>query len=308
MPQRLHLVFGGELVDPQRTEFRDVERDRHRRHVSRLRLGLCRLEGARRRPPSTTPTRATSSPTCTGCATRSGRAGRRRSWASARLRDAGCPAESLAAAAALSRAVAARAAATRGACCGARAEAGKEDPARLARAHGRARACRGPTGQLVWFHAASVGEAASLLEMLRRLQLGARRRSPASSPPATVTSAAVPRATGCPSAACTSSRRSTCCPGSSGSSTTGAPTSRSGPKASSGRRRSTRRMRRGIPMLLINARISSAELPALARVSRRGAGAARARSTASSPRTTLAGEQLGRARRRSGPAERRSAR
>ena len=25
MTQRLHLVFGGELVDPQRTEFRDVE-------------------------------------------------------------------------------------------------------------------------------------------------------------------------------------------------------------------------------------------------------------------------------------------
>ena len=24
MPQRLHLVFGGELVDPQRSEFRDV--------------------------------------------------------------------------------------------------------------------------------------------------------------------------------------------------------------------------------------------------------------------------------------------
>jgi hypothetical protein len=24
MSQRLHLVFGGELVDPQRTEFRDV--------------------------------------------------------------------------------------------------------------------------------------------------------------------------------------------------------------------------------------------------------------------------------------------
>jgi len=24
MPQRLHLVFGGELVDPQRNEFRDV--------------------------------------------------------------------------------------------------------------------------------------------------------------------------------------------------------------------------------------------------------------------------------------------
>lgn len=25
MTQRLHLVFGGELIDPQRTEFRDVE-------------------------------------------------------------------------------------------------------------------------------------------------------------------------------------------------------------------------------------------------------------------------------------------
>jgi hypothetical protein len=25
MPQRLHLVFGGELIDPQRTEFRNVD-------------------------------------------------------------------------------------------------------------------------------------------------------------------------------------------------------------------------------------------------------------------------------------------
>jgi len=25
MPQRLHLVFGGELIDPQLTEFRDVD-------------------------------------------------------------------------------------------------------------------------------------------------------------------------------------------------------------------------------------------------------------------------------------------
>ena len=25
MPQRLHLVFGGELVDPQRTEFRNTD-------------------------------------------------------------------------------------------------------------------------------------------------------------------------------------------------------------------------------------------------------------------------------------------
>ena len=27
MPQLLHLVFGGELVDPQRSEFRDVGAD-----------------------------------------------------------------------------------------------------------------------------------------------------------------------------------------------------------------------------------------------------------------------------------------
>ncbi|AOZ68192.1 inositol monophosphatase [Rhodobacter xanthinilyticus] len=25
-PQRLHLVFGGELIDPQRNEFKDVEK------------------------------------------------------------------------------------------------------------------------------------------------------------------------------------------------------------------------------------------------------------------------------------------
>ena len=51
-----------------------------------------------------------------------------------------------------------------------RAEAGKEDPARLAERTGIASLPR-PDGPLVWFHAASVGEAASLLEMLRRLQL-----------------------------------------------------------------------------------------------------------------------------------------
>ena len=27
MPQRLHLVFGGELGDPERSEFRDEERE-----------------------------------------------------------------------------------------------------------------------------------------------------------------------------------------------------------------------------------------------------------------------------------------
>jgi len=45
---------------------------------------------------------------------------------------------------------------------------GKEDDARLGERMGRASLPR-PEGQLVWFHAASVGEAASLLEMLRRL-------------------------------------------------------------------------------------------------------------------------------------------
>ena len=45
---------------------------------------------------------------------------------------------------------------------------GKEDPARLPERMGEAAVPR-PEGALVWFHAASVGEAASLLEMLRRL-------------------------------------------------------------------------------------------------------------------------------------------
>jgi 3-deoxy-D-manno-octulosonic-acid transferase len=45
---------------------------------------------------------------------------------------------------------------------------GKEDPERLPERMGEASLPR-PDGQLAWFHAASVGEAASLLEMLRRL-------------------------------------------------------------------------------------------------------------------------------------------
>ncbi len=45
---------------------------------------------------------------------------------------------------------------------------GKEDGERLDERMGRASLPR-PEGQLVWFHAASVGEAASLLELLRRL-------------------------------------------------------------------------------------------------------------------------------------------
>jgi 3-deoxy-D-manno-octulosonic-acid transferase len=45
---------------------------------------------------------------------------------------------------------------------------GKEDPERLPERMGEASLPR-PEGQLAWFHAASVGEAASLLEMLRRL-------------------------------------------------------------------------------------------------------------------------------------------
>ena len=48
------------------------------------------------------------------------------------------------------------------------AREGKEDAERLGERMGEAGLPR-PEGQLVWFHAASVGEAASLLEMLRRL-------------------------------------------------------------------------------------------------------------------------------------------
>ena len=49
-----------------------------------------------------------------------------------------------------------------------RMAAGKEHPTRLGERMGEAGVPR-PEGPVVWFHAASVGEAASLLELLRRL-------------------------------------------------------------------------------------------------------------------------------------------
>lgn len=52
-----------------------------------------------------------------------------------------------------------------------RLEDGREDPERLGERMGEAGVPR-PDGRLVWFHAASVGEAVSLLELLRRLTLG----------------------------------------------------------------------------------------------------------------------------------------
>jgi 3-deoxy-D-manno-octulosonic-acid transferase len=51
-----------------------------------------------------------------------------------------------------------------------RRAAGKEHPTRFPERMGEPGMPR-PEGQLVWFHAASVGEAASLLELLRRLEL-----------------------------------------------------------------------------------------------------------------------------------------
>lgn len=51
-----------------------------------------------------------------------------------------------------------------------RRAAGKEHPSRFAERMGEPGMPR-PSGELVWFHAASVGEAASLLELLRRLQM-----------------------------------------------------------------------------------------------------------------------------------------
>jgi len=52
-----------------------------------------------------------------------------------------------------------------------RAAAGKEDAARLGERMGQPGRPR-PEGSVAWFHAASVGEAASLLELLRRLETG----------------------------------------------------------------------------------------------------------------------------------------
>jgi 3-deoxy-D-manno-octulosonic-acid transferase len=51
---------------------------------------------------------------------------------------------------------------------GARLAAGKEDPDRIGERHGRATLPR-PAGRLVWFHAASVGEALSLIDLIDRL-------------------------------------------------------------------------------------------------------------------------------------------
>lgn len=50
-----------------------------------------------------------------------------------------------------------------------RLASGKEDPARLDERRGIASVAR-PEGALIWFHAASVGEALSILELLRRLE------------------------------------------------------------------------------------------------------------------------------------------
>jgi 3-deoxy-D-manno-octulosonic-acid transferase len=52
-----------------------------------------------------------------------------------------------------------------------RAAAGKEDAARLGERRGVPGEAR-PDGRLAWFHAASVGEATSLLELLRRIETG----------------------------------------------------------------------------------------------------------------------------------------
>lgn len=52
-----------------------------------------------------------------------------------------------------------------------RVAAGKEDAARIGERMGLAGQPR-PEGRLVWFHAASVGEAVSLLELLRRIEAG----------------------------------------------------------------------------------------------------------------------------------------
>lgn len=50
----------------------------------------------------------------------------------------------------------------------ARLAKGKEDPERIGERQGHASAAR-PSGRLIWFHAASVGESLSLMEVVRRL-------------------------------------------------------------------------------------------------------------------------------------------
>ena len=234
MPQLLHLVFGGELTDPQGTEFRDVSaidlvgifpdyatafaawKAKAQGSVdnAHMRYFIAHLHRLQRRP--------------------SAPAARRRSWAERRRRAHGRGRASLACCSgSTSRSPGGRAA-SRAGCSRAGGATAEEHPERLPERMGEAGPPR-PDGPLVWFHAASVGEAASLLEMLRRLQL-ARRRLTCLVTTVTVTSAeflagAAARALHPPVRA---GRRAALGP--SASSTTGAPTSRSGPRASSGRR------------------------------------------------------------------------
>ena len=69
MVQRLHFVFGGELVDPQHTEFRDCK-DIEMVGVFPDYASAFKAWKGKARRRWTTPTCATSSPISTACATR----------------------------------------------------------------------------------------------------------------------------------------------------------------------------------------------------------------------------------------------
>ena len=189
MPQRLHLVFGGELVDPQRTEFRDVDDDRHRRHLPDYASayaawkaqgagdGRQRPHALLHRPPAPAARRGAG-----GGADREARLSARRAR---RCRDGPAPVPAAAASISpLSR----RAAASRGACCERRQAEGKEDARAARRAHGRGRAAaaRGPARLVPRRERRRGGVAA---RDAAPAAAGAARASPASSPPVTVTSA-----------------------------------------------------------------------------------------------------------------------
>ena len=171
MPQLLHLVFGGELVDPAAHRVPRRRRHRRRRHLPELRHRLRRLEGQGAGDRGQRPHPLLHRPPAPAARRGAGGAARPRSWA----RRAGPPptpampsrgrAPSCSASTSPARGAAA---ASRGACSSGGAPRARRTRARLGERMGEAGLPR-PEGQLVWFHAASVGEAASLLEMLRRL-------------------------------------------------------------------------------------------------------------------------------------------
>ena len=152
---------------------------------------------------------------------------------------------------------------------------GKEIAGRLAERRGIDPTPR-PTGRLLWLHAASVGETVSILPVLTALTA----RAPDLTVLLTTGTVDLGHAAGAPAGGragrrgcCTASCRSTCRPGWRASSITGGRTPPAFVESELWPNLLLASRRRGIPLMLINARMSARSLAGW----RRGPGLARAR-------------------------------